>query len=388
MRRSRQGRFWQNLVWALVLPRNTNRAEPTASGMVLIALCFAVGMAAYNSANNILFIALSLLLGSLILSGMLSWLNLRRVDCVLGRGAPARAGQDTSLEFLVGNRGRLMPVQGLWFEFQAEPLAPAAASGAVRSASTLRERLASLDTRLLRGRVELGSSLGPGEERRLAWSWVPPSRGRWRVELVCVGSLFPFGFLRKRLAWGAELEVLVRPAPIAVTDPSAAARMSLLGLRDIARGGGGNDLLSLREYRPGDSHRLIHWKASARQGTLLVRECAAEAESSFVLHFDASRELWPDPAAFERALRVAASLAELLQRKGSLRELRLGSELQLPLRRSTDIEVWLDRLAELQPAQNAGTLTPARQARGCITFTPDKEGGVAIYVDGCKVSTA
>jgi len=53
---------------------------PTVSGLALIGLALGIGSAAYNAANNILFITLSLILSCLILSGVMSWVNLRGVS--------------------------------------------------------------------------------------------------------------------------------------------------------------------------------------------------------------------------------------------------------------------------------------------------------------------
>ena len=91
--RTRRQRFtWNVLLWALVYPRRGQRILPTLPGVVLIVLSFGIGMAAYNSSNNILFITLSLLLACLILSGVLSWLNFRGVEWRLQVSPPLRAG--------------------------------------------------------------------------------------------------------------------------------------------------------------------------------------------------------------------------------------------------------------------------------------------------------
>ena len=70
-RRGRRARFtWSALLWALVYPQRGQRIRPTLPGVVLIGLSLGLGMAAYNSSSNILFITLSLLLSCLILSGV------------------------------------------------------------------------------------------------------------------------------------------------------------------------------------------------------------------------------------------------------------------------------------------------------------------------------
>ena len=91
--RSQRRRFtWNALLWAMVYPQRGQRTVPTVSGTLLIALALGIGSAAYNSANNILFITLSLLRACLILSGVLSWLNFRSVAWRLELVPPLRAG--------------------------------------------------------------------------------------------------------------------------------------------------------------------------------------------------------------------------------------------------------------------------------------------------------
>lgn len=121
--RGRKRRFtWNALLWALVFPQRGQRILPTLSGTLLIALSLGIGMAAYNSANNILFITLSLLLACLILSGVLSWLNFRGVAWRLELAPPLRAGHEAVVGLGLRNRKTFLPTYGLWFELQARPV--------------------------------------------------------------------------------------------------------------------------------------------------------------------------------------------------------------------------------------------------------------------------
>jgi uncharacterized protein (DUF58 family) len=143
--RSRRRWRWSEILWALIYPSRTQRVMPTVSGIVLIGLALGIGSAAYNAASNILFITLSLLLACLILSGVMSWLNVRGVCWRLLLAPPLRAGQEKPVTLELWNRKRLLPTYGLWFELTARPV-PAgpqrpeatfrATSGEIRAAFT------------------------------------------------------------------------------------------------------------------------------------------------------------------------------------------------------------------------------------------------------------
>jgi uncharacterized protein (DUF58 family) len=59
--------------------------------------------------------------------------------------------------------------------------------------------------------------------------------------------------------------------------------------------GEGTDLRELREHHPGDPFRRIAWKASARCGTLMVRDFEREERDVVWLLLDASVDLWAGP---------------------------------------------------------------------------------------------
>ncbi|HRJ47531.1 MAG TPA: hypothetical protein PKY38_09240, partial [Opitutaceae bacterium] len=134
----------------------------TPAGLLLTLLALGIGTAAYNSANNILFITLSLLLACLILSGVLSWLNFSRVSWRLQAAPPWRAGLPTVAAISLANRKRFLPTYGLWFEvaLRAEAAQPAGPASTI-TASNLAEARAVLanvgagrpERRCARGRV-------------------------------------------------------------------------------------------------------------------------------------------------------------------------------------------------------------------------------------------
>ncbi len=392
-----RGFFWSRLLWALVYPRRRHRIAFTASGTLLTALALGVGMAAYNSANNILFIALSLLLACLILSGILSWLNFSRVRWHLQANPPWRAGFAATAVIELTNGKRVLPTYGLWFEgilrrVETGPVGPQTTLTA--SSRSVREALKRAKQATPGTRLALRTRLDPQGQARLEWPFTPVRRGRWRLELQSVGSLFPFGFIRKSFATEIGREITVWPAPVEYRRHGAGGAQRLSGGDQLARAGTGGDLLALRRYAAGDSHRLIHWKASARTGRLLVRQFAAETAEGYRLWWRTDAGLWTRPEQFELGLSLAATLAEDLFRQGRLAGVAIGEAPPLPVRTMRDLESWLDQLAVLaMPVAGDAPAGPislprAQSNRNLMTFAPDGGHGVVACINGETAASA
>jgi uncharacterized protein (DUF58 family) len=72
---------------------------------------------------------------------------------------------------------------------------------------------------------------------------------------------------------------------------------------------------SLREYVPGDDPRQIHWRSTARTGTLIVREHVDTTEPTTTIVLD-TRSRAMDEDAFEHAVAFAASLVRAVEDVG------------------------------------------------------------------------
>src|SRR5580692_4415495 len=110
---------WSTLLWSLVFPARAESIAPTLPGVLLIALSLGIGSAAFNTGNNILFIALSLLLACLILSGVLSWLNFSGLRWRLAAGPALRVGRDAAVALELCSAKKFLPTYGLWFDLRA-----------------------------------------------------------------------------------------------------------------------------------------------------------------------------------------------------------------------------------------------------------------------------
>ena len=340
----------------LVKPPKGHATVPTKTGFMLIAISLGIGTAAFNTAQNILYIALALLLSALLLSGLLSWLNFSGVRWRLTLEPHFRAGEPTPLRVEAFNRNKWLPIYSLWFELQL-------ATAGDHKRLYLHERIAAKGN------------------QTLEWLYTPPDRGVETVQLARLGSKFPFGFLRKTIALADKEEVAVWPARARYTfKPPASQRAHRDGHLQV-RAGSGTELINLREYRHGDPLKAVHWKASARQRQLLVREMAEENDEAFLLIVSTEQSIWGDGELLERLCRVAGTLAEDLFMQHRLGAVILNEAPLQPIRQIQDVHAFLSALAAVDPLDTAHPPTE-RGRLSPLTFTPAGLNRLEILLDG------
>ena len=132
--------------------------------------------------------------------------------------------------------------------------------------------------------------LADGSIVRVRWRHTFMKRGRYQLEPLRAVSQFPFGLTCRSVESTPAAEWIILPQLGAVN----VDRLKQWLIR-MARGDGRTrrktqrttlaaDIHGVREYRPGDSPRLIHWRSTARRGQLLVREFEDnEAPTNLVL---------------------------------------------------------------------------------------------------------
>ena len=154
-------------------------------------------------------------------------------------------------------------------------------------------------------------------------------RGRLRVRRAAIGCYDPLGLAGSTLLAGQRDEIRVYPdwhpqiGPLAARGPDPGLAETV----GLPRG----DVVfhSLRDYRPGDPPRMIHWRASAKRGGApVIRQSADPEEPVQVLVLDTAAAAY-HPDAFEEAVRIIASLAVAAYREGLGLELRSTGEGEL-----------------------------------------------------------
>lgn len=130
-------------------------------------------------------------------------------------------------------------------------------------------------------------------------------RGRHRVGPLVLDRSDALGLARSRLSLSdtATLWVYPRVYPVRV-DATAQLRQHHDGQASETAPRGSLDLREVREYVVGDEVRHLHWKATARTGRLMIRDCADPNQPQFTALVDNR----PENPAFEEAVEIAASM--------------------------------------------------------------------------------
>jgi len=134
--------------------------------------------------------------------------------------------------------------------------------------------------------------VGPEIRRRLGYSTLCSRQwGVYTLGPVEVARSDPAGLFRARRALPLveEFAVFPRVYDVAGLAPLGAQRSLAPHEAAAPRPGQAPVYLGVRDYRPGDDLRHIHWPATARRGTLVVKEREVDLAPYFTLFVDLDR---------------------------------------------------------------------------------------------------
>ena len=118
--------------------------------------------------------------------------------------------------------------------------------------------------------VRFGTGLVPRTGWRRILDLKPLHRGALGATRWSIGTSDPLGFFLGRRHYPDGEIALVLPRFRSLSNRRQVRELEAAAA--APRAGSGNELFGIREYRPGDSLRRIHWRSSARRGELVVRE--------------------------------------------------------------------------------------------------------------------
>jgi uncharacterized protein (DUF58 family) len=349
---------------ALERLRQTFHYEVTRAGVVYVLVTLVIGIAALNTGNNLLYIVVAAMLAAILVSGVVSVLVLRSLELDVRLPEHVFAGRPVVGRIALRNPRRFLPSFSI-------RVVPARKDKKVRKhwkwepatfVFPLNRAPEHQWVRMRDWRVRRVETLPPAPgifEGMIYFPYLPPGadltadiqllfdrRGRYRESSFGVATRFPFAFLTKTRDVALEREVLVYPA---IEPPD-----ELFEILPLVRGewesfvrGRGSDLYRIREYQPEDSARHVDWKATAKSGSLKVREFSREDERRLCIVFDNPRDGVISGAAYERAVNLTASLAwHFSSQDAEVSFLAPGYS------RGTDLHEFLARLAVIEPRSN------------------------------------
>jgi len=233
--------------------RQRVHATPTREGVWFGLMLIGTLLAAVNTGNNLVYLALGLLCGVLVLSNALAEWNLRGLTVTRRLPSEAFAGDAAPGAYVVENRRRF----GTAFAIEVSELEGAEARG-------------------------VAAWVAPLTSLEVPVQFVFGSRGAVRLSRIRIASSFPFGFVRRYRDLDLEVEFLAYPAP--GPGPNARSRAHHgLTRQNFRRRGHGEDFYGLRPYAPGDPLKTVHWPSSAKAGRPMVIERVAEAADEVVV---------------------------------------------------------------------------------------------------------
>jgi uncharacterized protein (DUF58 family) len=324
---------WGRDVWRRI--RAWRRVSFTAGGLVFTVGAFAVGFAAMNTGNNLLYLLLGAMLGFIAVSSWLSEQVIR--DVRVRRHVPrsVTVGEDMRLTYAVTNDKARLPTMAL------------------------EVGEAGLPNRAFVGHVPAGASV----RVRSVNAFV--QRGIYTLGTVTLSTAFPFGLFRKERDLEIPDEIVVWPRtdrPVRAPSPGG-GRLPRTG--PVARGSAGHrgEYRSLRTYRPGDDPRDIHWRSSARLREPVLREYERDGVETRWICLDLRAE---PGAAAEVAVEMAAALAAGAVAEGRPFALVAGDRVVDPGEGPGQLERILDALARVDFDPAARSVAPPVDPDMCI----------------------
>lgn len=199
--------------------------------------------------------------------------------------------------------------------------------------------------------------LPPGRSVSVKLELTPVRRGYVRLDRLYIHRPDPLGLFKARVTAGQAQSLLILPRryPVDWVELAGASRDRLGGASHSGSLGGLEEFASLREYRPGDPMRHIHWKGWARHGVPIVKEYHEEVFARQALVLDTCLPAGGSSLQFEEAVSVAASF--------------VGAA---PSRNVMDLVFFGGQVHRVSSGPGVGGAERLLEALACVSESPDQ----------------
>jgi uncharacterized protein (DUF58 family) len=215
---------------------------------------------------------------------------------------------------------------------------------------------------ILEGGTDETASIASGEPVDVTYTLKCPAPGVLRFEGVKVRVADLNGFFYRRVFLRDPVEFLVLPPLVSEEGRQRAdKRHNTLpppGIHRLRKPGSGDELLDLRDYRPGDPPKMIAWKASARKDKLITKEYENDVPVRCTVFLDTSDAVRLGPPGNTLLTRMAGVAAVVSQASAANRDLvglctfdDKAATAMKPARTQTHMISVLRKLAEVSALQ-------------------------------------
>jgi len=299
--------------------------DVTRGGIVYVATVMLIGIAALNTGNNLLYIVVAAMLAAILVSGIASAAVLRDLELEVRLPEHVFARKPALGRIVLCNPRRWLPSfsisvgsvkkdkpTGRWewssTTFGFPPGRPPGKEWFRVPDRKLQRAKAETDPRDLLKEAAYFHHVPAGAELWADMELCFERRGRYQQESFGLRTRFPFAFLTKTRRVRLKRELIVYP-PVEPTDEFFEVLPMITGEFETFVRGRGYDLHRIREYMPEDSARHVDWKATAKSGSLKVREFSREDERKLRIVFDSPGQGVISAQGYEDAVALAASLS-------------------------------------------------------------------------------
>ena len=233
---------------------NWARTSPTKEGIVFIMLSFIVGFSALNTNNNLLYLIFGVMLSLVVISGIISMINLSRLEIDLGSNPQLYALTPSELVFNITNQKNLIPSLSLTLEMNGN--------------KSYLVYLPSRSTRPVRINCFFNQR---------GWNEIP---------ILSLYTRFPFGFFKKWIKLEVKKNKLIVFPNIHKVNLDQNSETVPTGELVSLKTGHSEELKSIRDYSSGDNTKDIEWKSTAKLNKLMVKEFLDNEAKSAVISFE------------------------------------------------------------------------------------------------------
>ncbi|WDF76967.1 DUF58 domain-containing protein [Mucilaginibacter sp. KACC 22773] len=138
------------------------------------------------------------------------------------------------------------------------------------------------------------TTLKPHERKLISYSLRPTKRGEYEFGDIRVYAKSPLGLITRRYTFQQAETLPVYPSFLQMRKYELMAisnRLTDIGIKKIRRIGHSLEFEQVKNYVAGDDYRTINWKATARQGNLMVNSYTDEKSQHVYCIIDKSRAM-------------------------------------------------------------------------------------------------